>query len=151
MLRARKADLDDIGSLCNELDDLRLPDMDDNDPLDELLSRVEAAGCPVETLVPMLHVLERHPEHDFGAPGSLVHTIESVKIGDDEYFDLVVDSVGRRSTEYNLWLMSRVMNSFDDPDAIARGVDVFHQVALGAVDDAIKSSARDFIAHFSAP
>jgi len=138
----------DISLLCDELDDLRLPDSDDNDPLDELLARVKAAGYPLETLIPMLHVLENHPEHDFGAPGSLVHTIESVKISDDEYFDLVIDSVGRRPTEYNLWLMSRVMNSFDNSEAVDRGIAVFHQVALDTTNDTIKSAARDFIVHF---
>jgi len=143
--------IDDIVSLCDDLNGLRLPDLDDNDLLDALLVRVNAALCPLETLVPMLHVLENHPDHDFGAPGSLVHTIEAVKISDDEYFDLIIESVGRRPTEYNLWLMSRVMNSFDDDEAVARGVAVFHQVALDATDDVIKSAARDFIAHFSSP
>jgi len=141
----------DIALLCDALDGLRLPDMDDNGPLDELLACVTAAGGPLEVLVPMLHVLENHPEHDFGAPGDLVHAIESVKISDHEYFDLIIESVGRRPTEYNLWLMSRVMNSFDDGEAIDRGVAEFCRVASDSTDDVIKSVAQGFVAHFGSP
>ncbi|MCL2490539.1 MAG: hypothetical protein FWF36_07445 [Propionibacteriaceae bacterium] len=136
----------DAVALCENLDTLRL-DSDDDDALDALPDRVAEAGYPPETLVAMLHVLENNPDHDFGAPGDLVRAIE-MRWLDDGYFSALIDSVHRRPTEYNLWLMNRIMNTFDEGDMLRRGIAVFHQVEAESTDEVIKSVARDFIDYF---
>ncbi|MCL2653647.1 MAG: hypothetical protein FWD63_07680 [Propionibacteriaceae bacterium] len=130
----------------DDLDSLLLPD-DDSSALDALLERVAAAGYPRQALVPMLHVLENNPHHDFGAPGDLVRAIEERRT-DADYFDMLIASVCRHPTEYNLWLMNRVMNTFDDDMAVKRGVAVFRQVESESTDDGLKSAARVFIENF---
>lgn len=43
----------------------------------ELVDAWQAAGYGVETIEPILRFMEEHPEIDFGAPGPLVHFMET--------------------------------------------------------------------------
>ena len=57
---------------------------------------------------PILRFIERHPHDDLGAPGPLVHFVERYyKKG---YEPLLLESVRRRPTELNIWMLNRLIN-----------------------------------------
>lgn len=56
----------------------------------------------------MLNVLERHPQVEFGAPGQLVHAIESYR---GHYEALLLTSLDRQPTATTLWLLNRIINA----------------------------------------
>jgi hypothetical protein len=56
----------------------------------------------------MFRVMERHPAADLGSPGPLVHAIES--LGVPAYEAQLLDSVHRRPTYLNLWMVNRILN-----------------------------------------
>jgi hypothetical protein len=75
--------------------------------LNELLAGFAALpGC--ERVAPvLLALLERHPQADFGAPGPLVHALES-QAG---YPELLAASLERQPTELTAWMANRLLNS----------------------------------------
>jgi hypothetical protein len=57
----------------------------------------------------MFSVIERCGEADLGSPGPLVHCIES--LGYEQYLPQLVDSVRRKPTYLNVWMVNRILNA----------------------------------------
>ena len=106
-------------NLKQQLAELKLETQDDLSTLNNILEMVKTTTFPKDFLVPLLHLLENNPTYNFGMPGEVVRTIEK-HYKDSDYFDLIIQSVERVPTEYNLWLMNRLMNSFDDDEQIKK-------------------------------
>ena len=137
-------------SLHEELQNFILKNAEDGNALETLLEKVTAENYPKESLVPLLHVLENNPTHHFGEPGNVVRAIEK-HYQESDYFDLILQSIERVPTEYNLWLLNRVMNTFDyddDADFLKRGLSVFHKVEKESDIEGLKEIAREFIENF---
>jgi hypothetical protein len=63
-----------------------------------------------ERVIPaMFSLMERFPDTYLGTPGPLVHSIES--LGIEKYETLLVESVHRRPTELNTWMVNRILNT----------------------------------------
>jgi hypothetical protein len=56
----------------------------------------------------MFSVIERCAGADLGCPGPLVQCIEMLEY--EEYLALLVDSVHRRPTYLNVWMVNRILN-----------------------------------------
>jgi hypothetical protein len=56
----------------------------------------------------ILRVLERHPQVEFGAPGPLVHALESYR---GQYEQLLLASLHRRPTATTIWMLNRLLNA----------------------------------------
>jgi hypothetical protein len=56
----------------------------------------------------MFAVIERCAAADLGTPGPLVHCIES--LGYEHYLSQLVDSVRRKPTYLNIWMVNRILN-----------------------------------------
>ena len=138
-------------NLKQKLAELKLETQDDLNTLNDILEEVKVADCPKELIVPLLHVLEHNSNFHFGAPGNIVRTIEKIymqQFTDEEYFDLLIQSVERVPTEYNLWLMNRIMDTFEEESQIKKGLTVFHKVKQEATDDGLRDLAQEFIENF---
>src|SRR5262245_49924542 len=59
-------------------------------------------------------VIERCSDADLGSPGPLVHCIES--LGYEQYLPQLVESVRRKATYLNVWMVNRLLNE-DTPDS----------------------------------
>jgi len=134
-------------NLKQQLSALKLESQDDLRTVNHILETVKAATSPKEFLVPLLRLLENNPTFNFGMPGEVVRTIEQ-HYQDSDYLDLIIQSVERIPTEYNLWLLNRLMNTFDDEDKIKKGLSVFHKVKQGTDSDAIREIVQEFIENF---
>ena len=137
-------------NLKQRLSELKLKSEDDLDALNSILEEIKAADYPKDFILPLLHVLECNPNFDFGTPGYLVSTIEkiSVKFTSEEYFDVLIQSVERVPMEYNLWLMNRMMNTFEDKSQIKKGLTVFQKVTQETANIGLCGLVQRFIERF---
>ena len=71
--------------------------------MDELKSKKDVS-LAIESI---FKLIEKHPSTDFGSPGPLVHTIESL-IG--LYENNLFESLNRRPTPLTLWMLNRIIN-----------------------------------------
>ncbi len=63
-----------------------------------------------ETLIkPLFNLLERFPDFHFGKPGPIIHYL--AQFPDDVYTPCLYASVCKKPTEYNIWMMNRLLNS----------------------------------------
>lgn len=79
--------LQEIEELCKDIDDINI-------------------------IEPLFCVFENNPDFDFGNPGNLVRTIEGYYTN-PLYEQELYKSVERKPTAYNLWLLNRLMNTFE--------------------------------------
>jgi hypothetical protein len=55
---------------------------------------------------------EKNPHYNLGMPGNLIGTMEK-------------HNIARLSTEYNLWLLQILMNTFETDEEKGKGVNIF--------------------------
>lgn len=75
--------------------------------IDGIMERFEEAGAGLEAVTPLLQIMERHPLDDFGAPGAVVHFIESF---DPDYEPYLLESLRRRPSMHTVWMLNRCIN-----------------------------------------
>ena len=76
---------------------------------------MEASPQPFDLVAPILELIANHPEVDFGSPGELVHFVE--KFYHQGYEDLLLESVLKSPTVYNIWMLHRCYND-NDPNLV---------------------------------
>jgi hypothetical protein len=101
----------------------------------------ETAG--VDAVAPILRFIEEHSAVDFGAPGALVHLVE--RFYGRGYEDMLVESVLRRPTAHNAWMLNRVINGTKDATMRDHLVSVMRQAQTNGLADA---ETRKTIGHF---
>ena len=88
------------------LDRVSLQRDEDVRPVEAMLRTAEITTALAEAL---FRLLERHPDYDFGAPGAVVHFLESMDRAD--YEQLLLDSFKRQPTTHTTWMLHRLMNA----------------------------------------
>ena len=68
---------------------------------------IKAEGAGIETVVPLLQIMERHPLADFGLPGAMAHFIETFY---PDYEPYLIESLKRRPTLHTVWMLNRCIN-----------------------------------------
>lgn len=131
-------------NLNEKLENLILDSPEEISVLNKLLEEVKIAGYPIGLQESLLCVLEKNPRFHFGMPGELVRTIEK-HYKDPGYENLVVGSIERIPTEYNLWLLNRLLNSYENDDRKERGVALFRKVEQETTDEYVREIVRDFL------
>ena len=79
----------------------------------ELAEAWSAANVGVESVMPILRFMEKHPQLDYGLPGPLVHFIE--EFYQKGYEEMLIESVGRKPTMLTVWMLNRVLNGTKEP------------------------------------
>lgn len=82
---------------------------------DEIVDAMEASPQHFDLVAPILELIANHPEVDFGSPGELVHFVE--KFYHQGYEDLLLESVLKSPTVYNIWMLHRCYND-NDPNLV---------------------------------
>ena len=82
---------------------------------DEIVDAMESFSQPFDLVAPILELIANHPEVDFGSPGELVHFVE--KFYHQGYEDLLLESVLKSPTVYNIWMLHRCYND-NDPNLV---------------------------------
>ena len=80
---------------------------------DDLIDAINEYPEPFELVEPILEIIGTNPTVDFGMPGDLVHFVELFyKHG---YEELLVSSVRKNPTAYNIWMVHRCFNDVNNP------------------------------------
>jgi hypothetical protein len=94
----------------------------------------------------MFSVIERCARADLGTPGPLVHCIES--LGYEHYLSQLVDSVHRKPTYLNVWMVNRILNADIPGDHKHQLLDLLKSVITNpAATAAAVEQAEEFLAH----
>ncbi len=76
--------------------------------LERVCESLRASGDDISAVTAVLHVMEQHPEHDFGSPGPLVHFAEEFyRRG---YESELLASLERQPTSHTVWMLNRILN-----------------------------------------
>lgn len=60
---------------------------------------------------PILRLIEKYPNADFGMPGPLVHFVELFT--EKGYEEKLVESIKRCPTQHTVWMLNRVINGVE--------------------------------------
>lgn len=82
----------------------------------ELVDEWEADRARLDRVEAILAFMEDHPELDYGAPGPLVHYVETCH--GRGCSRLLTASIRRRPTPHTIWMLNRLING--TPDAETR-------------------------------
>lgn len=80
---------------------------------EEMVSEMEQCENQIDFIEPILKLMEDNPDADFGVPGALTHFIEN--FSQNGYEELLLQSVRRKPTAHNVWLLHRAWNDDNDP------------------------------------
>jgi len=69
---------------------------------------IEVTAVPFLAIEPLLLLMERNPDIDYGMPGPIVHFVE--KFYGNGYEERLVESIKRKPTKHTLWMLNRVIN-----------------------------------------
>lgn len=105
----------------------------------ELLLDSEKNSLLIE---PLFRLLERFPYFQFGNPGNIVRYLES--FSDDVYVPILYASVQRVPTEYNIWMLNRLLNSLDEEEK-QEGVNLMKEALEKDIDDSLQESIKEFL------
>jgi hypothetical protein len=92
---------------------------------------------------PLLKLLEKYPDADFGAPGPVVHFVE--RFFKKGYEALLVASLKRKPTAHTLWMLNRIINGVQGKQK-KEYVALMQEIADdGALPEGIRSVAKEFL------
>lgn len=75
---------------------------------ESVTEEISALDNPFSAVQPILLLMEKNPNADFGSPGPLVHFLETFyKQG---YEEELMKSIDRRSTKHTVWMLNRIIN-----------------------------------------
>lgn len=111
--------LQEIEELCKDIDDINI-------------------------IEPLFRVFENNPDFDFGNPGNLVRIIERYYTN-PLYEQELYKSVERKPTAYNLWLLNRLMNTFEEEQK-RRGIELLEKVVnTSNTSEDVQEWAKEFL------
>jgi hypothetical protein len=93
---------------------------------------------------PIFMVFENNPNFNFGNPGDLIRIVEKFHKY-PEYENELYTSIKRMPTEYNLWMLNRLLNTFDD-EKKEIGIELFKAVLNNSeVPVNVRDWAKEFL------
>lgn len=114
------------------------------DVANDLTERWKAASLGVDTVGPVLQLMEAHPNWDFGVPGALAHYVE--RFYKHGYEAMLVESLKRRPTSHTLWMLNRLINGEKNADSKRQYLALLASVSQDpAQDAAVKEQAAEFL------
>jgi len=133
--------------LKEKLENLVLKSNEDTIVLDNLLNEINDTDYNNKLIITLLGVLERNPSFHFGMPGNIVRAIEKY-YQQPSYEELIMQSIERVPTEYNLWLLNRLLNSYKADKDKERGVSLLRKIDAETTDENIKEIVQDFLSDY---
>jgi len=88
------------------------------DPAYDITDELEALEKPYEAVEPILRLIERCPDIDYGGPGPFGTFLEKTyrKDSGTRYEDLLLESLQRNPTPYTIYLLARICNDKNNPE-----------------------------------
>lgn len=100
--------------LITQISNTVLKNSEDLKELETLCSQITPT---IDILLPLLKVLENNPDFKFGEPGNIIRILEKY-YQEERYRIELFASIKRVPTEYNIWMLNRLLNTYDEEDKI---------------------------------
>ena len=139
--------MDKIAEIKKEIETIDTVDdsnINDLDLLCEDIIELNNEGWDTAILMdPLLRILEKNSDFDFGMPGQIVHTLEKhYKKGlEEELFK----SLNRKPTFYTLWMLNRIINGTSDTKEKESYMEMLKSILKMEIPDYLKKQAQHLI------
>ena len=92
--------------------------MQDNEDFEtvmmDCMEEIEEKYNQLDSVQPLLRLMERHPLTDFGSPGPIVHFVE--RFYKKGYEEELLLSLKRMPTLHTVWMLNRLINGTDQAE-----------------------------------
>ena len=92
--------------------------MQDNEDFENVMmdcmEEIEENYNQLDSVQPLLRLMERHPLTDFGSPGPIVHFVE--RFYKKGYEEALLLSLKRMPTLHTVWMLNRLINGTDQAE-----------------------------------
>ena len=136
--------IDEIKKEIEIIDTVDDSNINDLDLLCEDIIELNNEGWDTAILMdPLLRILEKNSDFDFGMPGQIVHTLEKhYKKGlEEELFK----SLNRKPTFYTLWMLNRIINGTSDTKEKESYMEMLKSILKMEIPDYLKKQAQHLI------
>ena len=93
-------------------------EMQDNEDFENVMmdcmEEIEENYNQLDSVQPLLRLMERHPLTDFGSPGPIVHFVE--RFYKKGYEEELLLSLKRMPTLHTVWMLNRLINGTDQAE-----------------------------------
>ena len=105
------------------------------------MEEIEEKYNQLDSVQPLLRLMERHPLTDFGSPGSIVHFVE--RFYKKGYEEELLLSLKRMPTLHTVWMLNRLINGTDQAEVY---LDLLKEISENAsYDKEIREEALHFL------
>ena len=80
----------------------------------DCMEEIEENYNQLDSVQPLLRLMERHPLTDFGSPGPIVHFVE--RFYQKGYEEELLLSLKRMPTLHTVWMLNRLINGTDQAE-----------------------------------
>ena len=119
--------------------------MQDNEDFEtvmmDCMEEIEENYNQLDSVQPLLRLMERHPLTDFGSPGPIVHFVE--RFYKKGYEEELLLSLKRMPTLHTIWMLNRLVNGTDQSEVY---LDFLKEISKNAsYDKEIREEALHFL------
>ena len=119
--------------------------MQDNEDFEtvmmDCMEEIEENYNQLDSVQPLLRLMERHPLTDFGSPGPIVHFVE--RFYQKGYEEELLLSLKRMPTLHTVWMLNRLINGKDQAEVY---LDLLKEISENAsYDKEIREEALHFL------
>ena len=119
--------------------------MQDNEDFENVMmdcmAEIEENYNQLDSVQPLLRLMERHPLTDFGSPGPIVHFVE--RFYQKGYEEELLLSLKRMPTLHTVWMLNRLINGTDQAEVY---LDLLKEISENAsYDKEIREEALHFL------
>lgn len=108
---------------------------------EQILEKVNAEEVADSYIEPILHFMEENPDIDYGAPGPVVHFMEST----DGYEDLLIESISRTPISHTIWMLNRIVNDINSKNRKKYFKLMKKQLKRKDISDDLKEEIEEYI------
>ena len=119
--------------------------MQDNEDFEtvmmDCMEEMEENYNQLDSVQPLLRLMERHPLTDFGSPGPIVHFVE--RFYKKGYEEELLLSLKRMPTLHTVWMLNRLINGTDQEEVY---LDLLKEISENvSYDKEIREEALHFL------
>ena len=119
--------------------------MQDNEDFENVMmdcmAEIEENYNQLDSVQPLLRLMERHPLTDFGSPGPIVHFVE--RFYQKGYEEELLLSLKRMPTLHTVWMLNRLINGTDQAEVY---LELLKEISENAsYDKEIREEALHFL------
>ena len=106
--------METLNSIIQKMEAGMQDNMDFENVMMDCMEEIEENYNQLDSVQPLLRLMERHPLTDFGSPGPIVHFVE--RFYKKGYEEELLLSLKRMPTLHTVWMLNRLINGTDQAE-----------------------------------